>query len=82
MAGIQTDTIPLKYGLSLTSGTELPRLAPICQLSFSWKTRPVRVPIASHCSKAAVRLSAPGMIPRVRNGGLRYANRDNRATPD
>jgi hypothetical protein len=29
---VLSDTVPLKYGLSLTSGTDVPRLAPIFQL--------------------------------------------------
>jgi hypothetical protein len=34
---VSTNTLPLKRGLSLTSGTELPMLTPISQLCYSWR---------------------------------------------
>ena len=47
-------TLPLKDGLCLTSGTELPRLAAIFQLSQAGTTRPASRPTACDPSQAPV----------------------------
>ena len=81
---ILRDTIPLKAGSRLTSGTGLPRLArsfqPCQRLDrLSWP----RVPTALlSLAGARNRLITLGITLRVRTEGFGYADRDNRTAPD
>src|SRR5581483_5300565 len=74
----------LSFGRFLTSGSELPRLTPISQLSFgSRKLGRLRVPTVVLISAGARSGRVPlGYAQGDRTEGFGYANRDNRTAPD